>query len=119
VVEACLNDNEPFLTVQRISDVNAHHMGGAAGITAPRMQVDVFARDGVTRTNIAEGIRQALDGYVGTSGSTAIQKRWTGTWEHPAARLSKNAFWPIGQTQWRRRRMRLRTMYSAPLWILK
>ena len=64
----------PYITAFKVDDVHVHHMGGASGITEARVQVDVYAASSVSRFNVFDAVRNALDGYVGTSSSVVISK---------------------------------------------
>jgi hypothetical protein len=68
------NPTLPYLTVFRVSEPHTHEMQGAAGMTHPRMQIDVFAENGISRFATTEAVREALDGYRGTSDSVVISK---------------------------------------------
>jgi len=65
---------KPYITIFKVSDVHVHHMGGASGITEARIQVDAYAASPESRQAVFDAVRNALDGYVGTSDSVVISK---------------------------------------------
>lgn len=63
----------PYVSYQRISTDNAHHMTAAAGVQTIRVQLDIVADTFAAAVDIAEKCRLAADGYRGTvnvSGNT-------------------------------------------------
>ncbi len=59
----------PFITFLVVSEVPEHHMGGAAPLTRVMMQFDVWAETHAERVDIAEVLRNALDGFRGDMGT--------------------------------------------------
>jgi len=56
----------PVLTFQMISSRHDHDIQGAAGACTARYQVDCWSRSLAECVELAEAVRQALQGYKGT-----------------------------------------------------
>ena len=65
-------DNEPtsYATYFIVSGTSARHLRGPCGIGEARIQVDVYARSYLTAQQIAETIRENVDGYSGEISGT-------------------------------------------------
>jgi len=61
------------IVYQRISNVGDHHMGGASGISRPRVQIDCYARDIDTASALADLVKGRLDGYSGLMDTVVVQ----------------------------------------------
>jgi hypothetical protein len=72
-------DNEPssYATYFIVSRTSPRHLGGPIGLTETRIQVDVYARTYILAQEIAETIRENVDGFngeiSGTNGSMLIR----------------------------------------------
>ena len=72
-------DTEPtsYATYLIVSGTSARHLGGPCGIGEARIQVDVYARTYIVAQEIAETIRENVDGYSGeisgTNGSMTLR----------------------------------------------
>jgi len=62
---------KPYVVIGLVSDVPAHHMGSATGLTEVRAQVDVFAATSVSLHAVIDAIRNDIDGFRGTIGAQA------------------------------------------------
>lgn len=72
----------PYVVMHEISKPHAHHLGGASGLAMPRIQIDCIANDPDTCETISEAIRDTLDGFrgtLGTSNTTNVRKMWLDT----------------------------------------
>lgn len=63
-------DALPYIVYNKITDVPAHHMTAAAGLTTTHWQIDCYAGSASAADTLAEAVRDALDGFpAGTMGS--------------------------------------------------
>ena len=63
----------PAITFQRISGVRERGLDGPHGRARPRIQIDVWAKqDYASAKNLAEELRQLLDGFAGTMGTVTV-----------------------------------------------
>lgn len=60
------NSALPCVTYQLISTVPEYCNDGPTGFTKSRIQVDTWANDYLDAKNLANAVRQTLDGYSGT-----------------------------------------------------
>ncbi len=54
-----------YISHQRISTNNEHHIDGASGLQVARVQIDIVSKSYATTTDLAEKCRLAADGYRG------------------------------------------------------
>jgi len=71
------NADVPYLTYMRISDDQIHHTGAASAFTRCQYQFSCWAFKELTSDNIANAVRNALDGFNGTLGSTRTRIQMT------------------------------------------
>ena len=62
----------PVLTHQLISNIHGHVLGGAAGITTATVQVDCWGLKLSDVETLAEAVRVALQGFMGSMGSVSV-----------------------------------------------
>jgi hypothetical protein len=65
-------DSYPAVTVKMIDGGHAHDIDGSAGFATPTVQIDVWSRNKVTNCTVAEAIRQVMQGFKGTMGSSTV-----------------------------------------------
>ena len=53
----------PYVLLQRASSALSYHMQGATGLTAIRVQIDVYADRYIEATTVARSINATLSGY--------------------------------------------------------
>jgi hypothetical protein len=63
----------PALTYQRISGERMHSHDGPSGLAGPRIQIDTWATSYIGAKQLADLIRQRIDGFKGTVGSDEIE----------------------------------------------
>ena len=56
----------PCITYQLISTIPEYCCDGPTGFTKSRIQIDTWANDYLDSKNLADAVRQTLDGYTGT-----------------------------------------------------
>lgn len=56
------NATLPRLTIHRIGDAHVHHMTAASGMADVTIQVDCWADDPIEADEVAETVRESLDG---------------------------------------------------------
>lgn len=64
----------PYAVYQRIDAQHEHHLGGASGLCAARIQWDVYADGHAAAASIGDLLREALDGWRGTQSGVVIQQ---------------------------------------------
>ena len=62
----------PFVIYSIVSQNAAHHLGNGAGFAETRIQFDVYAITPEARDSLVEIIRNILQGYSGTMGSSTV-----------------------------------------------
>jgi len=65
----------PHITYTVFGEGHHHAFNGAVGLVDLTMQVDVWAETVVSRTDIAEALRNALDGFSGDMGAELLNIR--------------------------------------------
>lgn len=65
----------PHITYTVFGEGHDHDMDGATGLTDLTMQVDVWAKTITSRRNVAEALRNALDGFTGNMGTENLNIR--------------------------------------------
>lgn len=65
----------PFLTYMVLGEDHTHDMGGASGLVNVSMQIDVWALTQKKRSEIAEVLRNVLDGFAGDMGAENLNIR--------------------------------------------
>ena len=63
----------PALVYQKISGPRDHVTAGPSGLASPRFQITCWAKTYKKVVELAEAVRQTLDGYAGTVDSIIIQ----------------------------------------------
>ena len=63
----------PLIRIQRIGSEHAHEMEGAAGICQALTQIDCIGRQVKDVKTLVEQVRQAIQGFKGTQGSTTFR----------------------------------------------
>ena len=58
-------DPDSYCVYFAVSDVNDHHLTGPSTISRARFQVDAYARTYIAAHEIAEAIRESIDGFTG------------------------------------------------------
>jgi hypothetical protein len=66
------NPTYPLILYTKISGERAHHLSGVSGHAHPRFQVEAWAETYTAAKTLAEAIREALDGYMGTDSGVEI-----------------------------------------------
>lgn len=66
------NNIYPCLTYQVISTDSAHTLQNGAGYCGKRLQIDVYARTEVSRDQVAEAVRDQLQGFPATQSAGTI-----------------------------------------------
>jgi len=56
----------PYVTVQRLAVASLYHMGGASATFDTLVQVDCWSLSAIEAQQVAQVIRQSLDGFRGT-----------------------------------------------------
>lgn len=56
----------PYVTVQRLAVGSIYHMGGASATHDTLVQIDCWALSAIQAQQVAQVIRQSLDGFTGT-----------------------------------------------------
>ena len=56
----------PYIVTSRVSRSHTHHMTAGAGLAISRSQIDIYAKTQTKVDTLADGCREALDGYRGT-----------------------------------------------------
>lgn len=65
----------PYITYEEISGPTVQQQAAAAGLVDSRFQIDVWAETHPSREATAEAIREALDGFTGsTMGSMTVKR---------------------------------------------
>jgi hypothetical protein len=73
-------EDPPYLVFQKITGQNHHHYGAASAIASAFYQFDCIGLTTTTdATDIAEAVRNRLDGYQGTMGSTVVRSMFVNT----------------------------------------
>ncbi len=67
----------PYLTYQVISTTRSRHFTGVTGsqVDFVRVDVNVWADTSLSRRNVVEAVRDALDGFRGAMGTEALDVR--------------------------------------------
>jgi hypothetical protein len=63
----------PAIVLTRVSGVRDYHMLDASGLVQSRVQVDCFAESYASAKSTARAVRDAVNSYSGTVGSTVFQ----------------------------------------------
>ena len=66
------SDPRPYLVIHHIDSEHAHHMTAATGKAIDRYQFDCVGSTTVQASNVAEQVRQALDGFRGVMDSVYV-----------------------------------------------
>lgn len=72
-IAAAVNASFPYLTVRRIRSEHDHHMANASGLNKQGIEINCFDADPLTLEAVSEALRNLLDGYRGTIGSTTVR----------------------------------------------
>lgn len=64
---------EPSVTYRRISGQGVHGTGGRLNLNGPRVQIDAYARDADVAAELADAIRDRIDGHRGAQGSVRFK----------------------------------------------
>lgn len=82
------NDSWPCIVYQVISQNPGHTLAGSAEYAGTRIQFDVYSETAIVRDSLTEAIRNAMQGYRGTMGSSTVSsvvyKNSTDLYEPPA-----------------------------------
>jgi len=62
----------PYITVARVASDGEHHLSDASKQVTDTFELEVFGRDSIEVENIAEAIRDKVDGFRGLMGSTEV-----------------------------------------------
>ena len=63
----------PYIVIHALGGTPHHHIGAASKIGETTLQLDVYAATGASRDALAEAIRNAADGWAGSSLSVDIR----------------------------------------------
>ncbi len=63
----------PFVTVTRVSSNHYHHTTDATGLVRDRIQLNAFASTAISLNNVCEALRNAMDTYRGTMGTSTVR----------------------------------------------
>lgn len=63
----------PAVTIARVSGVREHNLSGPSGLARPRISISGWGTYYNAAKNVAEAIRQTLDGFSGTVSGVDIQ----------------------------------------------
>lgn len=63
----------PYIVLTEISAVREPQLRAASGMVQKRVQVDVYASSSTGVRRLSEYVRDSLDGYRGTMGSTVVR----------------------------------------------
>lgn len=66
------NDALPYIVVHNIDAIHEHHMASASGFIQGRFQFDCYGESPISAMNVAEQLRQSLDGFRGTMGDVFV-----------------------------------------------
>lgn len=66
------SDTLPRIVIHQINGNHEHHMTAATGVVNGRVQIDCHATSPVGSLALAEAVRQSLDGFQGSMGSTFV-----------------------------------------------
>jgi hypothetical protein len=58
---------KPYIVLTTVSGDHQHHLGGASGLTFERIQVDAYAETAAQLNDLADAIRNRLDGIKKTT----------------------------------------------------
>jgi hypothetical protein len=64
---------DPSIVYNLISELNDHHMEGPSGLVMVRMQIDAYAQLHDDAAELANLVKEALDGYSGLMGTVQVQ----------------------------------------------
>lgn len=64
---------QPSVTYRRISGQGVHGTSGRLNLNGPRIQIDAYARDADEATELADAIRDRIDGHRGATGSVRFK----------------------------------------------
>ena len=62
----------PYIVAHQIDAIHEHHMASATGLVQGRFQFDCYGQTTVAAENVAEQVRQSLDGFRGAMGSVFV-----------------------------------------------
>jgi len=65
--------DKPFIVYQRITAEHAHHLADPGGLVSSTFQISIYASSSLSSWNVAEAVRNLLDGYINASGTPVIQ----------------------------------------------
>jgi hypothetical protein len=68
------NGTYPCITFRRISSGRQHDLDGAAGYAESNFEFEVWSDDSEEVEDVCEELRQALQGFRGTMGTTAVKR---------------------------------------------
>jgi hypothetical protein len=63
---------KPYATFGKIGGFRHHHLGGSAGLVEARFQFDCYAGSAKAAEGLADAVRDALDGYIGTISTVEV-----------------------------------------------
>ncbi|MGE3623693.1 MAG: DUF3168 domain-containing protein [Bdellovibrionales bacterium] len=63
----------PALLITKVSGYRDQHLRGPSGWANPRFQIDCFAQTYMAAKELADAVRELMDGYVGTRKGTLIR----------------------------------------------
>ncbi len=66
------NTSYPVIVYAVVSQVPAHNLAGGAGYAETRIQLDVYCKTAVERDSLTEILRNELQGFAGTMGSSTV-----------------------------------------------
>jgi len=64
----------PYIILNQISGLGQHHMGAASEYVKSRWQIDCFGSTALGAFNVAEAVRDAIDGFQGDWGTVNIRR---------------------------------------------
>jgi hypothetical protein len=66
------NPTFPFILYQKVTATRHQDLSGGSGLTQARFQIEAWAETYSRAKELANAIRDALDGYTGTSGTVKV-----------------------------------------------
>lgn len=72
-VQAPQTATKPYIVFRVVNESHEHHMAGAAGLAAPRVQLDIYATTSLAAAQAGEAVRLALQGWRGVAGGVQVR----------------------------------------------
>jgi hypothetical protein len=77
-VPTSLDADSTYITLDRVSTQRVHHMTAASGLASVLAQINCWAADDESAEDLADAVREAIDGYQGTvtDGAFSVDVRY-------------------------------------------